>query len=272
MRLSRFVMVCLGTVALGACDSDEITTPDVPALAQVRYVNAVTDTGAVDINMIDQVEFSASRKDLAFRAGSLYFATEAGVRHVRVFPTSTNIAVTSQIMHDAMVTIPANSRLTLLLTGSARAGTVRLWVIDETHQPPSAGQIGVRFVNAGGAVSDAYVVNTPTTALPASPTFSSIGAITASDYVYRPSGDAAVRVTDAGQTAVTASQAGPNAPTQRPGTFPAAGVNSPGTVFSVYYFPAGAAGSANAPVTSPSLVWFVDRNPCDEPPDAACTQ
>jgi hypothetical protein len=268
MRLIRFVILCMSTAVLGACESDEVTSPDLPPLAEVRYINAVTDTGAVDLVMVDQVEFSASRRDLGFRAGSLYYATEAGVRHIRVFPTSTNINVTSQVMHEATITLLPDTRYTLLLTGSARAGTVRLWVIDDTNQPPAAGQISVRMVNAGGAVSDAYVVNTATTALPATATFSNVGAVTTSPYISRPTGAAAVRVTDAGQRNVSASAAGPNAPTTLPGTFPAAGVNSQGTVFSVYYFPAGV--GVNSTVTSPSLIWFVDRNPCDAPAVPAC--
>jgi hypothetical protein len=236
----------------------------------VRYINAVADTGAVDLAMIDQVEFSANREDLGFRAGSLYYPTEAGLRRIRVFPTSTNPAVTSGVLHEASITLLAGTRVTLLLTGSARAGTIRLWVIDDTNTAPPAGQIGVRMVNAGGAVSDGYVVSTATTPLPATATFTSVGAVTTSPYINRPTGSAAVRVTDAGQSSVAASAAGPNAPTTLPGAFPAAGVNSSGTVFSVYYFPAGAPGSANATVTAPSLIWFVDRNPCDDPPVAAC--
>lgn len=272
MRLSRFVMLCLGVVTLSACGGDEVTAPTLPPLASVRFVNAVTDTGAVDIRLIDQVDFAAHTEALPYRGGSLYYQAEAGVRHVRVFPTSTNVLVTSQIMHDAMITLTPNSRVTLLLTGSARAGTVRLWVIDDATQPAPAGQIGVRMVNAGGGVSDAYLVNAVGDPLPASATFTAVGAITSSAYLSRASGPAALRVTDAGQTAVTASLAGPSAPVAIPGAFPGAGVNSPGTVFSVYYFPAGTPGSANAPVTAPSLAWFVDRNPCDDPPAAACAQ
>jgi len=71
--------------------------------------------------------------------------------------------------------------------------------------------------------------------------------------------------------AIVASAAGPAAPTTLAGQKPAAGVTSPGTSFSVYYFGAGAAGSANAAVTNPSAIWFVDRNPCDQPAVAACS-
>jgi hypothetical protein len=272
MRLSRFVMLGFSTVALSACGKDTVTAPALPPLSQVRFINALSDTGAVDIHAIDQVEFSPLANNLAYRAGTQYFPTEAGVRHFRVFPTSTNIAVTSQIMADALVTLPAGTRLTLLLTGSARAGTVNLWVIDDATQPPPAGQVGIRLVNVAGGIVNGYVVNTATSTLPATETFSNLGALTRSSYFLRPAGSAAVRVTDAGTTTVNASLAGPNAPATLAGELPAAGVNSAGTMFSVYYFAPGAPGSANATLTAPTLVWFVDRNPCDEPMAAACTQ
>lgn len=271
MHLSRLVMLSLGTLALTACKSDEVTAPALPPLAQVRFINGVSDTGSVDMHMIDQVEFSPVANNLAFRAGTAYFPTEAKIRRVRVFPTSTNIGVTSQIMHEADITLTANSRVTLLLTGSARARTVRLWVIDDATQPAPAGQIGVRMVNGATGLVNGYVVNTASDPLPGTATFTNVGALAPTSYVNRTAGVAQLRVTDPGSTAVNASMDGPPAPATLPGEFPAAGVTSPGTMFSVYYFPAGAAGSANASVTSPSLIWFVDRNPCDNPPVAGCT-
>jgi hypothetical protein len=239
-------------------------------LASVRFVNAVADTGAVDIRAIDQVEWSPVANQLAFRAGTEHQPTEAKIRRFRVFPNSTNPAVASQIIHDATVTLTPNSKVTLLLAGSARAGTVRLWVIDDATAAPAAGQIGVRMVNGGAGVSDAYVVTTPTDPLPASPNFTNVGAITGSSYMTRTAGNVALRVTDAGQRTANASAAGPAAPGALPGANPGAGVNTAGTVFSVYYFPQGAAGSANATLTAPGLVWFVDRNPCDAPAAAGC--
>jgi len=272
MRLSRLAMLCLGALSLSACGSDKVTSPTLPPLATVRFINALSDTGAVDIRPVDQVEFSASANNLAYRAGTLYQPAEAGVRRFRIFLTSTDINVTSHVMAEPSVTLLANTRVTLLLTGTARTGNIALWVIDDASTPPPAGQIGVRLVNAAPGVVNGYVVNTVTTALPASPTFQDIASLIRSSYINRAMGAAAVRVTDAGSSAVTASGAGPNSPTTLPGEKPAAGVNSQGTVFSVYMFAPGAAGSANSTVVSPSLIWFVDRNPCDDPPVAACIQ
>lgn len=271
MSLSRFVMLCLGTAALSACGKDEVTAPSLPPLSAVRFINAVNDTGGVDIRAIDQVSFSPVANNLQYQKATEYFPTEAGVRRFRVFPTSTDINVTSQTMSDAVVTLPVGSRVTLLLSGSARAGTVNLWVINDSSTAPAAGQIGVRLLNTAGGILDGYVVATATTALPATATFTNIGKLTHSDYFFRATGAAAVRVTDAGSTVVKASAAGPATPAILAGELPGAGVGSAGTVFSAYYFAAGQAGSPAAAATA-GVIWFVDRNPCDDPPAAACGQ
>lgn len=274
MRLSRFVILCLATASVAACSSDtvEVTTPSLPPLSYARFINAVADTGGLDVRAIDQIEFSPAANNLAFRAGTAYYQTEAGVRKFRVFPTSTNINVTSTVLSDVSVTMPEGGRFTLLLAGSARAGTVKLWVIDDNSTAPAAGQLGVRLLNAAGGVVDAYLVATATTALPAAATFTSLGFLAHSDYLMRATGPVAVRVADAGTTAVKASVAAPASPAPVTGELPAAGVTTAGTVFSAYFFPAGVAGSPNAAVTAASVVWFVDRNPCDAPAAAGCGQ
>jgi hypothetical protein len=269
MRLSRFAMLLLATVVATACKDDgNVTTPELPPLSYARFINAVPDTGAVDIRAVDQIEFSPVANNLAYRSGTTYFQTEAGVRHFRVFLTSTNIDVTSKVISDVTVTLPANGKFTLLLAGNARAGEARLWVIDDNASPPAAGQIGIRLVNAAPGVIDGYAVASPTTALPATPTFSNLGFLAQSSYSTRPIGAVAIRVADAGTTAVRASVAAPASPAQLPGTFPAAGVSSEGSVMSAYFFAAGV--GANSAVTAPSVIWFVDRNPCDSPAAAGC--
>lgn len=275
MRLSRFVMLCLGTAAMSACGKDEVTAPSLPPLAEVRFISAVSDTGGVDIHPVDMVELWAPANNLQFRSGTEYFPTKAGVRHIRVFPTSTDIAVTSQIMADEMITLVAGNRYTLVLSGSARAKTLRLWVITDDVSPPPAGQISVRMINAATGQAHGYLVADPADPLPGSPTFTGVLPFTPSGYLNRPTGAAALEVTDPGSSNVTASTAGPAAPAALPGQKPAAGVDSQGSKFSAYYFPASVVGSA-APQTpafqTATVIWFVDRNPCDDPsPAAACT-
>ena len=275
MRLNRFIFVGLTIAVLYGCGKDTTAAITPPPNATVRYVNAVADTGSVDIGMIDQVEWSANAKPLAFRAGSAYQVTDAThPRVIRVFPTSTNAAITSQILHEETITFTPGSRVTLLLTGSARAGTLTFVQINDDITPPPSGQISVRAVNASTGAIDAYIVPRTSTAISGTPSFTNVAPLTASAYVDRAAiptnatgaatDTVAVRATAAGSTTVTASAQGPAAPASPPGdVFAAAGVNSQATKFSVYYFPRGVAGSPQNALTTPALVWFVDRNPCD---------
>jgi hypothetical protein len=272
MRLPRLAMLCVAALSASACGSDSVTAP--PQLAAVRFVNAVADTGAVDIRYIDQVDFSTAGNNVAFRGGTPYFPAAVGTRKLRVFLTSRDITVTSVTMLDAQATLAANARVTLLLSGSARAGTLKLLVVNDSTTAPPSGQIGIRMVNAtSGQVSDGYISTAPSDPLSGSPTFTGVQALASSAYANRATGAAALQVTATGSITVSARSAGPPAPATLPGEFPAAGVTSAGSMFSAYYFPASVVGSG-APQTAafqvPGIVWFVDRNPCDAPAVAGC--
>lgn len=262
MRFSRFVMLAATLGAMTACDDNDISAPSIPPTASVRLINAVADTGAVDIMMIDQVEFSANGIAVPFRGGTEYFPTEAKTRRIKVFPTSRNINITQNHLLETTVDIQANTRVTLLLTGSARSKTLNFVVINDDASAPPAGMIAVRVVNAATGAVNGYLVNATTDALPGTATAANVAPNTASAYVTRAVGSAALRFTDVGSATVTASVAGPTA-TVLTGALPAAGVNSEGTKFSVYFFPRGVAGSANNALATPAGVWFVDRNPAD---------
>jgi hypothetical protein len=265
MRLSTLVSIVLGAAAITACKSADVFDPTPPPNGSVRFINAVTDTGSVDITMIDQIEWSAKAINLAFRnPGTQYWVTEAKARHIRVFPTSRTIGVTSQILLDTTVTITAGTRTTLLLTGSARSKTLRFVAIDDATTAPAAGTIGVRLVNASTGAVNAYLTSVVGDPLPATPFATNVAALAASTYSTRAVGTAAVKVTDPGSATVNAQLAGPAAPATLPGELPAAGVTAEGTMFSVYYFPRGVAGSPQNAITTPGVVWFVDRNPSDK--------
>jgi len=276
MRLSRLAMLCLGALSLSACGSDKVSAPTLPPLAAVRFINAVSDTGAVDIRMVDAVNFSPQANNLQFRSATVYAPAAVGVRHMRVFLTSRTIGVTSVVMLDAFITLLADTRASIVLAGNARTpGSLRLWVINDDTSPPPAGQISVRMINAAAGQVHGYLVADPADPLPGSPTFTAVLPLAPSGYSNRATGAAALEVTDPGSSTVNASEAGPTAPTSLPGEFPAAGVDSQGSKFSAYYFPASVSGSM-APQTpaflAAAIVWFVDRNPCDNPsPVAACT-
>jgi hypothetical protein len=266
MRFSRLVLLGLVVGAAAACESDKVTTPNTPAHSDVRFISAIADTGAVDIRFIDQIDLSPSSNGRAFRTGSEagYMPVEAKARHIRVFPTSLSIAITSQVLLDTTITIPAGQRLTLLLTGPSRtAGQLKFVTINDDAPAPPTGQISVRVVNASTGAISGYLVNAVTDALPGTETFANIPSLGSSPYVNRATGAAALRFTNVGSATVNASIAGPASPAALPGAFPAAGLQSSGTAFSVYYF--GGARAGSAALQAPAAVWFVDRNPCDGP-------
>lgn len=263
MRLSRFGILCAVMIAIAGCSSTDTTSPALPPLAGVRYINALADTGAVDIRMVDQVEWSATANNLNFRAGIEHQPTEAKARHVRVFSfASRDVSVVQQVLVDTTITFAENTKTTLLLTGSARARTAHFVVIDDSP-PAAAGQIAVRTVNASTGAIDAYVVTTPTDPIAGSPTAANVAVNAASPYITRATGIVALRVTDAGSTTANASAAGPPASAPPIGTpfFSSAGVDIGGSAFSVYYFPRGVAGSLQNAVATPGIIWFVDRVP-----------
>lgn len=264
MRPFRSGVLCLAAAALVACDESDVTTPARPPLAGVRVINAVADTFAVDVRMIDQVEWSIVANNINFRAGTEHQPVEAKARRIRVFafhganPTLPNV---TQVLHDTTISFAADRNVTLLLTGSARARNVRFVMIEDDPPTPGAGQIAVRTVNTSNAAIDAYYTASATEAIAGSPAAANVAPLAASPYVTRATGAVAARIASAGSTTANASVAGPNAPTAPEGVAPAAGVNSSGSAFSIFYFPAGAAGSPQAAVASPSAIWFVDRVP-----------
>ena len=268
MRLTRLTALFGTAIAIAGCSSDKITSTSFPPLAGVRWINAVADTGAIDVRAIDQIEFSPVVNALAFRSGTEHQPVEAKARHFRAFITSTNPAITSNPIVDTTITFAADQRYTVVLTGSART-KVSLVVIDDNGAAPAAGEIAIRTVNASGGAIDAYVLDSTATPVAGTATAANVAPLTASAYVGHATGKVAMRVTPAGTPGtVSASAQGPYAPAAIVGAAPAAGVNTASTPFSVYYFPRSVAGSG-APQTAafqnPAVIWFVDKVPTPTP-------
>lgn len=276
MRLSHLLPIAL--LAFAACHDDGVTVHARPPLGGVRFINAVPDGGPVDIRMVDQVEWSASSVSgnasccgLAFRQGTFHYATEAKARHIRVFPTDSSIAVTSQILHDTTITIVANKNITLMLVGSQAAnGKVHFVQIDDDPGAVPNNKVAVRVVNASQAgtvpaPADAYILtDTASTALPASPAFPAVAALTAAPYVQRDPGAFAVRATAAGNTATSWGTIAPAGAAANGLIGAAAGYLGTGSAISAYIFPRSVAGSKapqSAAFQNPAVVFFVDLIP-----------
>lgn len=277
MRFSRLFLLPLVLMAAAACHDDGVSVNARPPLGGVRFVNAVPDGGPVDIRMVDQVEWSANSVSnntaccgLPFRGGTIHWATEAKARHIRVFPTDSSLAVTTQILHDTTITIEANKNVTLMLVGSrAAGGRVSFVLIDDNPGAVPSTQIATRLVNAGlpsqpGAASG-YITATAASPLPATATFPSVAPVSASPYVLRATGAFAFQATPAGNSAtIWAALAAPTGAPADGLVGATVGATGGGSAFSAYLFPRSVAGSA-APQTAafqaPAIVYFEDLIP-----------
>jgi hypothetical protein len=273
MRFPRLapLAACVAVAALAACNDDEVTIASRPPLAGVRYINALPDTGTVDIRMVDQLEYSANTSagtgGLIFREGTEYFPVEAKARKIRVFSLqNTSLTTVSSILVDTTISFEANKKYTLLLTGLARSRTARFRVIEDVPPSVATGSIAVRTFNAGAGQVDAYLLPATTTAVTGTPAFAGVADMSATSYQVRPAGAFAVRVAPAGSTTAVASV---QAATGTAGTAtvnPVAGAAVAGTVFSAYVFPRSVAGSG-APQTAAfqttGVQLFVDQLPAN---------
>src|ERR671919_872722 len=140
-------------VMLAACDRDTgPTTPNLAPVGFVRYVHAVVDTGATDWRPVDRLEDSPPWFALAFRSSTPYQAMGVGARHLRVFPTTTDINITSQALIDTTITFEEGVYYTLLHVGFARSGSTpadHLLVLRDELPSPADNQVALRVVNVG---------------------------------------------------------------------------------------------------------------------------
>jgi hypothetical protein len=124
MKLTRIALLFVAAVALGACDeagTDPILAPT-PALAYTRFIHAVPDTSGTDWSFIDRIDYSPKVFGLAYRGFSHYQGTFPGARKLRIFPSSTNMAVTSAHLIDETINLEAGKYYTIIHTGFARTG------------------------------------------------------------------------------------------------------------------------------------------------------
>jgi hypothetical protein len=168
MKYSKLLVCTLPLLLIGCSDDDGVTPGTTPApAATVRFINAVVDTGTVDLSFVDRVENLPTLKGVAFRGHSGgYQRVEPGTRAARVFPSSTDINLTQVRLVDMNVPLAANVRYTMVYAGRARAGAPaaeahRLHVIEDPAAPvPPAGQIALQALHVAVGVGnvDVYVV------------------------------------------------------------------------------------------------------------------
>jgi len=272
MRHIRKVLFPLGVVAIvAACEKDEgpFLAPE-ESIAYVRYVHAVPDAGPTDWRPIDAVKNSPPWFGLTYRGFTPYQAMGSGARHLRIFPTSTDINVTSVPLIDTTITFNANTYYTLLWTGFTGSGTPadRVVVIEDAQPTVPAGQVAVRVINAGlglGTVDVFASASGGTSPLPASPLLTGVAAGTVSAYTNQAAGPLALRLTAAGtRTPVLADVVAPPGQAADPALnlTEVGGSTRGGSAFTAFLFQRSVAGSpAPAAFTTPGIVYVIDKNP-----------
>jgi hypothetical protein len=290
MRIARFGI--LGALVLGAvgCQTDDggPTSPNIPPLAFVRYINAVPDTNNITVRFINQVDFvPLTISNVPYRGVNQggYQGTEAGSQRFRAFRydpnvgSGTGVGATTALLADTTFTFVAGNYYTILHAGYARAGQIpaqKMYILDD-GLPAANTNVSVRVVHAaiglGAGVSnlDAFATADTLTALAGAPAFANLAYATASTFAALPTGQVAVQMAATGTT--TRLAAGSRAPAGVVGTAlvdPIAGFNAQGSVLTAVLFgpvvggspAATATGNAGVPpATAPTVVWFSDRQP-----------
>jgi len=281
MRKIKFLALMMSLLAFGACDDSGITDlgPPSPA-ALVRFINAVPDTGVVDLRFVDKVENLPQLLGVPQRAYSgMYARVEPGARKTRVFPNSTNPVLTQIFLVDTTLTLGADTRYTVVYAGRAQGNQDRLVVMEDPATPPSPTGLAIQalHVAVGTGSVDVYVVPVAsvTAATPADFATNNAGVLRnvaylgkASAYLnvpVRPSGGFyRFVVTAAGQTtalfAVTPNQPGAAAPAGA-SYGPQPGVQIAGSVLTAVIAPGTIPGTrqSTAANQSPTVFLMVDK-------------
>jgi len=288
--MRRFLLlsvVCLVAGAAGACRPDEtITTEDIPT-AGVRFINAVPDTAGafgLDLRFVDIVENSAQFR-ITFRnnpvtgsgitAGSAvqFKPSRAGSRHFVIFLDDSLQSVAQVKLKDTTVTLVAGKNYTAMLWGQARAGgspAMKLTFFEEAVPDPGT-QVALRVINATGAAIDVTQFVKGAT-MSATPTWSSVPAMSISGYVTAAPGAIMYNVRAAGSAtnlfadiqALLGAPASSSAGTNTLDIAPIPGTSVAGSALTLVVFPASSAGartpqSAAFLVPAGSFMW--DRRP-----------
>jgi hypothetical protein len=258
--------VAAGVALLAACDRDTgPTTPDLAPVAYVRYVHAVVDTGATDWRPVDRLEDSPPWFALAFRGSTPYQAMGTGGRHLRVFPTTTNINLTSRALIDTTITFDEGVYYTLLHVGYARADSTPadfLVVLrDELPVLTDTNQVALRVVNAGVNVGsvDVFETDSASAPLPSSPTFADVAFGEATPYQTLAKGGMVLRVTATGTTTPVLATA--TAPAGSGGASPVAGSTIGRSVLTAIVVGRSIPGSTAGSFSTPAILFLLDKNP-----------
>jgi hypothetical protein len=276
MRVSRIGLACIGALlAVGCSESDgPFFAPEVP-LAYTRFINAIPDTGAIDFRFVDLVEYSPFAVQLAYRGFTPYQGTATGARHLKVFTnpggSNTLIQHVTNVVLEESPTFEAGKYYTLVAVGYSRTtGTprVKLQVYEDPIPDPGT-QVAFRVVNLATGLSslDVSLTSTSTDAIPATPNVAdNLAYLAASAYLTRAPGNAWFRVQESTSAAEIVTGNGRQAPAGAAGDplnnlTTIGGSGQAGSAVTAWIFPRTVAGSTAPSVTTPSIIFTVDKHP-----------
>jgi hypothetical protein len=208
IRLS--VMGLTAGVAMSACKPDTVILTPTPNVAGVRFINALPDSAGafgLDFRFVDLVENSTQfrvpfRNSPTTTAGvtastsTQFKAAQAGSRHFVVFLDDTIQAIASTKLKDSTLTLTAGKNYTVILWGAARAGQMKLSVIEDVPADPGS-KVALRVINASADPIDVRTYPTGGT-IPATATWSNVGGLTMSSFVTADTGSINYNVQPAG--------------------------------------------------------------------------
>ena len=259
MNPLRSCLVTVLTLAALGCHGDAVTNSPVIPSAATTWMNAVSDTGQLDIRVVD-IPSNAGFFDANFR-DALQFpqAIEAGRRHVRVFLSSTDPAITQQTLVDTTYDFVVDQRYGFYVTGFARASqtpAVRATIVPAPAATLGANQFGIRVLNVAPSFAGAVPTLADTTVRPdvfvrrintlpgGTPDAASVAYLGVSSYVALDTGLYRLEVTATGTTGPAIVQVPlPVGAAGTPTTNPIARSLVPGTVLTALIVPRSVVGS-----------------------------
>jgi len=272
MRVKRIGLALFGALAVG-CTKDDgpFFAPQVP-LAYTRFINAVPDTVGLDFRFVDFLEHSPFEIQMTYRGFTPYQGTGPGARHLRVFPNpggSPSLGDVTQILLDETVTFEAGKYYSLVAVGFSRTGSspgVKLQVYEDPI-PDAGSNVAFRTVHlaTGLASLNVGVTAASADAIP-TPTFSNLAFLAASAYVTRATGNAFFRVQETTSATEIIAATGRQAPVGAAGDplnnlTIIGGSGQAGSVVTAWVLPRSVSGSKAPNVTTPSILFTVDKHP-----------
>src|SRR5687768_4045801 len=276
MRVTRIGLALVGALMAVGCEKDDgpFFAPQVP-LAYTRFINAIPDTVSVDFRFIDLFEYSPFAVQLPFRGFTPYQGTAPGARALRVFTNwggdSVYLRHTTVRLVDETPTFEAGKYYTLAVVGYSRTGqtpALRLQVFEDPIPDPGS-QVAFRVVNLAAGLSslDVSVTATSTDAIPGTPNVAdNLAYLAASPYLTRAAGNAWLRVQESTAATEIVTGNGRQAPVGAAGDplnnlTTIGGSGQAGSVVTAWIFPRTVAGSTAPSVTTPSIIFTVDKHP-----------